>query len=210
MSSIEPFDKRQMPIWHYRGKFPHREYKPLQFITYRLYDSVPKIVIDAWKEELKVTEMTLPNDPKAQELRKRIVYGKEVKLDNLIKKDGLSYTIIQDIDTKKLGRQDVLIEVKEGWTLSTIMHGWRSYTAHQANKILGRTGDFWMDEYFDRYIRDEKHLDTVINYIDNNPVKAGLIEEGQFWPWSSLGLQSARLQEDSTTSKPILGSNDGQ
>ena len=42
-----------------------------------------------------------------------IVYGKEVKLDNLIKKDGLSYTIIQDIDTKKLGRQDVLIEVKK-------------------------------------------------------------------------------------------------
>ena len=42
-----------------------------------------------------------------------IVYGKEVKLDNLIKKDGSSYTIIQDIDTKKLGRQEVLIEVKK-------------------------------------------------------------------------------------------------
>ena len=42
MPTIDPSDKRQMPIWHCRGKFPHREYKPLQFITYRLYDSVPK------------------------------------------------------------------------------------------------------------------------------------------------------------------------
>ena len=42
-----------------------------------------------------------------------IVYGKEVKLDNLIKKDGTSYKIIQDVDTKKLGRQEVLIEVEK-------------------------------------------------------------------------------------------------
>jgi len=74
------------------------------------------------------------------------------------------------------------------------MHGWRSYTAHQANKILGRTGDFWMEEYFDRYIRDEKHLEAVINYIDNNPVKAGLVDENEKWPWCSRGMQSARLQ----------------
>jgi cell wall-associated NlpC family hydrolase len=42
-----------------------------------------------------------------------IVYGKEVKLDNLIKKNGTSFKVIQDVDTKKLGRQEVLIEVKK-------------------------------------------------------------------------------------------------
>lgn len=42
-----------------------------------------------------------------------IVYGKEVELKKLIKKDGASYKIIQDIDTKKLGKQEVLIEVKK-------------------------------------------------------------------------------------------------
>ena len=41
------------------------------------------------------------------------VYGKEVKLDNLIKKNGTSFKVIQDVDTKKLGRQEVLIEVKK-------------------------------------------------------------------------------------------------
>ena len=72
MPTIDPSDKRQMPIWHCRGKFPHREYKLLQFITYRLYDSVPQKLIDAWKEELKVTEMTMSNDPRVEILRKRI------------------------------------------------------------------------------------------------------------------------------------------
>ena len=204
-SSVGPTDSRQMPVWHCRGKFPHREYKPLQFITYRLYDSVPKKVIEAWKEELRITEMTLPNDPKVLQLRNRIDkyedagYGKcflkderiaSMVQENLLYFSGIRYNPLSWCIMPN--HVHVLIEVKEGWTLSTIMHGWRSYTAHEANKILGRTGDFWMDEYFDRYIRDEKHMNDVINYIDNNPFKAGLIDEGHMWPWSSLGLQSAR------------------
>ena len=51
-----------------------------------------------------------------------------------------------------------------------------------------------MDEYFDRFIRDERHMETVINYIDNNPIKAGLVDEVYKWPWCSLGLQSDRLK----------------
>jgi REP element-mobilizing transposase RayT len=208
MSTIEPSDKRQMPIWHCRGKFPHREYKPLQFITYRLYDSVPQKLIDAWKEELKVTEMTMSNDPKVEALRKRIDkyedagYGQcflqdpriaSMIQENLFHFNGVRYNVLNWCIMPN--HVHVLIEVKEGWTLSTIMHGWRSYTAHQANIILGRTGDFWMDEYFDRYIRDEKHLETVVNYIDNNPVKAGLVDEAHKWPWCRLGMQSALMQE---------------
>lgn len=208
MSTIELSDKRQMPIWHCRGKFPHREYKLLQFISYRLYDSVPQKVIEAWKEELKVTEMTMSNDPRVEILRKRIDkyedagYGQcflqdpriaSMIQENLFHFNGVRYNVLNWCIMPN--HVHVLIEVKEGWTLSTIMHGWRSYTAHQANKILGRTGDFWMDEYFDRYIRDEKHLETVVNYIDNNPVKAGLVDEAHKWPWCRLGMQSAIMQE---------------
>ena len=171
LSSVGPTDSRQMPVWHYRGKFPHREYKQFQFITYRLYDSVPQKVINAWKEELKITQMTMPNDPKVQELRKRIDkfedagYGqcflKDDKIaatvqENLFHFDGVRYNVLRWCIMPN--HVHVLIEVKEGWTLSSIMHGWRSYTAHQANKILGRKGDFWMDEYFDRFIRSNGHL----------------------------------------------------
>ena len=36
--------------------------------------------------------------------------------------------------------------------LIPILHSWESYTAHRANKILGRNGAFWQDEYYDRLI----------------------------------------------------------
>jgi len=44
---------------------------------------------------------------------------------------------------------------------------------------------FWMHDYWDRYIRDEQHLLFVIDYIHNNPVKAGLCLKETDWLWSS-------------------------
>ena len=87
------------------------------------------------------------------------------------------------------------------------MHGWRSYTAKEANRILGRTGGFWMEEYYDRYIRDDNHLQKTINYILNNPANAGLDE----WPWvgerstgSQPVLQARGLYPRSTGFQPVL------
>ena len=43
----------------------------------------------------------------------------------------------------------------------------------------------WMREYWDRFIRDDTHHKAVVDYIHNNPVKAGLCKEAKDWPWSS-------------------------
>jgi putative DNA methylase len=77
----------------------------------------------------------------------------------------------------------VLIEMM-GESLSKIVHSWKSYTAHQANKLLGRNGVFWGPDYFDRYIRDEKHLNATVEYILRNPVMAGLVDDPEEWPWA--------------------------
>ncbi|RCK77040.1 MAG: hypothetical protein ANABAC_3465 [Anaerolineae bacterium] len=42
-----------------------------------------------------------------------------------------------------------------------------------------------MPDYFDRFIRDQKHFKAVVEYIHQNPVKAGLVAAAQDWPWSS-------------------------
>lgn len=31
----------------------------------------------------------------------------------------------------------------EGWPLYEVVHSWKSFTAHAANALLGRTGPFW-------------------------------------------------------------------
>ena len=78
-----------------------------------------------------------------------------------------------------------LIEVFNGISLSEIIHSWKSYSANQINKLLNRIGQVWMMEYFDRYIRDYNHFEKVVNYIHNNPVKAGLVKSPSEYRWSS-------------------------
>ena len=60
--------------------------------------------------------------------------------------------------------------------LSSIMHSLKSYTAHEANKILKRTGQFWQHESYDHWVRDDEELQRVVDYIATNPVKANLAD----------------------------------
>lgn len=73
----------------------------------------------------------------------------------------------------------------EEWTVAKILHSWKSFSAREANKILGRVGVFWQREYFDRAIRDEQGFNTAVAYIENNPVKAGLCQVAEEWQFSS-------------------------
>jgi REP element-mobilizing transposase RayT len=62
----------------------------------------------------------------------------------------------------------------------------KTATAVRANSIAGRTGQpFWQREYFDRWIRTDKELASVIAYVEANPVKAGYVIRPEDWPWSS-------------------------
>ena len=72
-----------------------------------------------------------------------------------------------------------------GWTLSALLHGFKSYTAHAANRLLGRAGAFWAPEYYDRAIRDDPHFQAVRAYIEANPVRAGLCLTPEAWRFGS-------------------------
>ena len=78
-----------------------------------------------------------------------------------------------------------LIETREGFPLADVLHSWKSFTSHEANKLLQRSGAFWQREYLDRFVRNAEHFENVITYIEENPVKAGLVKFKTDWPWSS-------------------------
>jgi REP element-mobilizing transposase RayT len=77
--------------------------------------------------------------------------------------------------------------------LSRILHSFKSYTSHEANKSLRRSGQFWFEEYFDRYIRDAKHFTATVRYIENNPVKAKLCARPEDWPFSSAWFRVRQI-----------------
>jgi putative transposase len=69
-------------------------------------------------------------------------------------------------------------------SLARIMKSLKGYTAREANKVLGRQGQFWETESYDHYVRDTNEYERIIAYVINNPVKAGLVEVWQDWEWS--------------------------
>ena len=68
-----------------------------------------------------------------------------------------------------------------GSPLSAVMHSLKSYTAHRANELLGRSGQFWQHESYDHWVRDEEELERIVNYIAWNPVRANLVQEPHRW-----------------------------
>jgi type I restriction enzyme R subunit len=66
-----------------------------------------------------------------------------------------------------------------------IVHSINSFTAHQANEVLGRTGVFWQHECYDHWVRNVDELERIIRYIEANPVAASLVASPEEWEFSS-------------------------
>jgi REP element-mobilizing transposase RayT len=77
-------------------------------------------------------------------------------------------------------------------SLGDVVQGWKSYSAMAINRHLGRSGAFRQREYYDRFVRDDRHLASVIDYVEQNPVAAGLVERPEDWIWSSASRRAER------------------
>ena len=186
--------------WHSRGYLPHFDAeKTIQAISFRLHDSVPAATIAQWKEELHWNENTAPGTQEAITLRKKIEqYEDSGKGACHLRNDAIGALVrdaLKHFDQERYtliawcvmpNHVHVLIETKPGHPLSEVIQTWKSFTAKEANKHLNRKGAFWMPDYFDRYIRDEQHYRAAIEYIVQNPVKAGLVDEPAQWPWAGV------------------------
>ena len=181
--------------WHARGYLPHFEGGEIpQVVTFRLADSFPRARLEQWRQELAC----LPEKQACAELRKRM----EACLDSGIGHCWLRDARVAEVVEQALLYSDgshyrlhawvlmpnhvhVLFTPIQGYTLSGILHNGKSFTAKEANRILGRRGVFWQRESFDRYVRDARHLRAAVAYIEMNPVKAGLCIHAGDWRFGS-------------------------
>jgi REP element-mobilizing transposase RayT len=70
--------------------------------------------------------------------------------------------------------------------LAAITRVMKGKSSRQANVLLARTGlPFWQDESFDHWIRHPQQFEKVQAYIERNPVRAGLVDRPEQWPYSS-------------------------
>jgi REP element-mobilizing transposase RayT len=67
--------------------------------------------------------------------------------------------------------------------LAEILHSVKSYSVHAINRQRGAQGPVWQDERYDRIVRDEAEFLEKWNYLRNNPLKTGLVEHPEDYPW---------------------------
>ena len=191
--------------WYSRGYLPHFDGRALpQFITIHLAGSIPTRVIRRWRQEFK----TLTCEQEKILLQRRIEryldqgYGEaflkipelaEMVQNALLTFDNLRYRLFSWVIMPN--HVHSLLTRFEQFELSDILHSIKSFTAHEANKMLSREGQFWIEEYFDRYIRNQEHFERTVRYIENNPVKAGLCRRPEEWPYSSA-FRKRRTSEE--------------
>lgn len=199
-----PGPRREHKGWYSRGYLPHFDQPGLvQMLTFRLVDALPAHLLARLPQELRDPnnalrrrrlEAYLDAGHGACHLRDPRV-GQLVE-DALLHFDGQRYRLLAWVVMPN--HVHVLIELSPGHRLPDLVHGWKSFTAKAANKLLARTGDLWQLEYYDRYIRDTAHFDNAVRYIQDNPVKAGLVSRAEDWPFSSahLGARASRPPGD--------------
>jgi alanyl-tRNA synthetase/REP element-mobilizing transposase RayT len=69
------------------------------------------------------------------------------------------------------------------WSLSEILQGIKSASAHNINKSLNQSGHVWEQESMDRMIRGQSDLEEKFHYICRNPWDAGVVELKENYPW---------------------------
>ena len=102
----------------------------------------------------------------------------------------------------------VLVEPLPEFSVARIVQSLKSWTARRINLMMAddpedqecragarrsqgrrsqgrRSRALWQRDYWDRFIRNERHLLTAIQYIEENPVTAGLAGAAEAWPWGS-------------------------
>lgn len=202
------------PVWWDRGYQPHVESPHLiQHVCYHLADSLPREVVEAMDAELKSLPPMLRDAEKEARVAAYLDAGHgscilrvpelaEMVQETFTHFHGQRYHL--HAWCVMPNHVHVLFQAHEGWTMSRIVASWKSYTGRRISAYVKANGmpdglsaghvaalgrgvpsRVWHREYWDRYIRDEGHFNTVVEYIHQNPVKARLCARPEDWYWSS-------------------------
>lgn len=175
--------------WHERGYVPHRDESGLtQFVTFRLADGFPESKRDEWEKLLGIEEgrerrvqLEAWLDQGYGECHLREEEIAKAVAEALRKFDGERYRL----KAYSIMPNHVHVLFMVGTVpMAKVVQGWKGASARAANLVLGASGPFWQRDYWDTFMRDAEHEERTVRYIQNNPVKAGLVSEWSQWPWT--------------------------
>ncbi|MGV3613995.1 MAG: transposase [Fimbriimonas sp.] len=195
--------QRSLPHWEH----PSGTY----FVTFRLDDSLPAEVRNAYREEQKhlSERWEKAQGLERQELEREMarLYCRRIDrcLDVGLGACHLAHPTPAMIVARALQHFDrqrydlfawsilpnhvhVVFRPLADHSLEKILHSWKSFSAGQVNEFLGRRGPLWQREYFDHLVRSQRDLDRFVRYVATNAAKAGIPDSP--WQWVCEELRS--------------------
>lgn len=206
MNQHREYYRRHLPHWQPPGA--------VFFITFRLKGSLPYELIEELQEERKREKIEAGKSSLDQSGKQNYLDEDKYfrKLDNLLDKAQFGPRWLSQPEVAEIVKEALIYRngkvfdlyafcimsnhvhvVFEPSTsewhsdrqpLHKIMQSLKRHTARQANIILGRQGAFWQDESYDPVIRGNEEYIRIINYVLENPVKAGLVPQWDEWQWT--------------------------
>jgi len=144
-----------------------------QFVTFRTKQSIDgymkKLYSSSDSEKIKQYKIDtyLDKSEHGAFLNKQIVLDIQKYFKNYDKK-------MYELIALSIMPNHIHLLFKQKDDLKNIMRILKGGSAHIVNKSLGRKGQVWTSDYYDRLIRNETHFSLVYEYIKYNAIKAGL------------------------------------
>ncbi len=178
------------------------------FVTFRINNSLPLNVLvklkSEYEKEIKATKVLLSKSSvlkyRLNEIYNEYFHEFDNLLDNYLNDFDLTNSKLAKIISDSMhyldGKEYKLIcycimpnhvhfiIYKLQKPLYKIMRVLKGFTAREINKVLNRNGKFWHAESYDNVIRSRNELHTKIQYVLNNPAKAGLVKNREDWKYS--------------------------
>ncbi len=181
-----PFDQRGALEIH-RRRLPHWEQsQATYFVTFRLADALPASVVQMLDERRRLGALSEIEDWEwldsyldagsgtgllARPSCAQIVEGTLRHFDGV--RHHLSDFVVMPNHVHSL------VQPIGPYDLGSIVHSWKSFSAHRMQRDGHATGTLWQSESFDRLVRGTTELRRFQQYIHDNPSKAGL-QEGRY------------------------------
>jgi putative transposase len=178
-------------VTFYRRRLPHiYETEQPVFLTWRLHDSLP--CHQAFpRAALNSGEAFAAMDRLLDETRSGKFYLRQPDIADMIVEaiefnaDILGHYVLHAFAVMP---NHVHMLATPSVALPKLTKSLKGITAKRANVMLSLTGRaFWQAESYDHLVRHEREFESIRRYIEENPVRAGLVTEASEFRWSSAG-----------------------
>lgn len=171
--------------WRSRGYLPHVDAPGMvQHIVFSLADALPNFAADELPadpiERIVAFETALDRGDGQCLLANPACAG--AVQNELLRLDHRRYRLLAWC----VMPNHVHVVIEQIEDLPGTVRRWKTWTAREINRIAQRRGLLWRREYFDRFARNDHHLQTMVTYVETNPVTAGLVASAEEWLWSSV------------------------